>query len=125
MATLSEIQLQVLHVQLHQTAWKDLEQTSEDAKEYMVYLKIKRGEMAQRFANSLDKPATRARAKAKASGPLTPIPMTEGEQMLMNFQMGVLDHQQSLVDKLEVKKMEMRLRMENMVAEMEPRFSRD
>ena len=83
-----------------------------------MYLKIKRGEMALRFANSLQKPASRARGKVNAASPLTPIPMTVGEHMLANFQMGVLDHQQSICDILDVRRAEMRDRLTHMVAQM-------
>ena len=77
---------------MHHAAWKDLKVAGVFAKEAAVFLKMKRGGLVHRFANALDKPATRGRAKKKAAeGPLTPIPLTVGEQLLLEFQLGVLD----------------------------------
>ena len=38
-------------MQLHHQAWEDLQAASVSAKEAQAYLKMKRGEMVQRFAN--------------------------------------------------------------------------
>ena len=86
MSRISDIELNILHMQLHHATWKDLEATGVSAKEAAIFLKMKRGELAHRFANALDKPATRGRAKKKAAeGPLMPIPLTVGEQLLLEF----------------------------------------
>ena len=119
----SDIEMSIWHVRLHKQAYADLERTREAATQAQVYLRMKRGEMAQRFANHLDKPATRQRGRKKASeGPLTPIPLTVGEQMLLEFQMGILDFQEVQAANMEIMHLEATERYRNLVAIMEKKL---
>ena len=123
MSKMSEIDMNILHVKLHKQAYEDLLATRESASQAQVYLKMKRGEMAQRFANALNKPATRQRGKKKAAeGPLTPIPMIVGEQMLLEFQTGILDYQEVQAANLDIMHLQATERYTNLVSHLKSKL---
>ena len=125
MAGLSEIELLMLHMKGHLQAWIDLVGAHTTSKEAKVFLKMKRGELIRRFTKDLNKLATRARGKAKAKGPFTPIPITTGEQMLLDFELGALYYQEGISALMDVKIMEATERLEGIVSETMPRLDEE